>query len=337
MTTESRGRGTGEESRDAAVYAPAVSTPPLCGICSGELVLRHRGAGGPPTAADLSPTCHAPGAHADLYACRRCGTVQQPALPAGAPLVDLYRDMRDDAYLAEEAGRRATAGRLLDLLERHAPGGGRLLEVGCGHGLLLDEARRRGWRVEGIEPSASARAHARDALGLDVADATLDGLAAGERFDAVVLADVLEHLDDPVGAVQACRELLAPGGALLVVTPDPSSRTARLAGSRWWGYLPAHTFLLPRATLVRTVSDAGFEVLADEGYRRTFTLGYWLSGLLGRSRRLEGLIARHHGSRALRRPVTFSLGDERVVLARRAELPASAVGAAAVATSGAAP
>jgi SAM-dependent methyltransferase len=315
----------------------AVSKPESCGICSGELVLRHPGSGRVPTAADLSPTCHEPGAHGDLYACLRCGTVQQPALPAGEPLVDLYRDMRDDAYLAEEAGRRATAGRLLDLVARHAAPGGRLLEVGCGHGLLLDEARGRGWRVQGLEPSDSGRAHARDVLGLDVLDTTLEALDPAEPFDALVLADVIEHLDDPVGAVRACRELLAPGGVLLVVTPDPASRTARVAGSRWWGYLPAHTYLLPRATLVKTIADAGFDVLADEGYRRTFTFAYWLGGLLGRSPRLGGLIERHQGSPGLRRPVTFSLGDERVVLARRRGAPARAAGAATVTAAGAAP
>ena len=92
----------------------------------------------------MAPTCHEPGAHADLYACRACGTIQQPALPSGAELLDLYRDMEDDAYLDEEAGRRATSRRLLRHVERVTPRRGRLLEVGCGHGLLLDEARRRG-------------------------------------------------------------------------------------------------------------------------------------------------------------------------------------------------
>ena len=98
--------------------------------------------------------------------------MQQPDLPTGPELLDLYRGMRDDAYLAEEAGRRRTAQRLLDAIERHAPRG-RMLEVGCGHGLLLDEARRRGWAVEGLELADASRAHARR-LGLEVRDETLE-------------------------------------------------------------------------------------------------------------------------------------------------------------------
>ena len=125
-----------------------------CRICAGELELKVAGNGAAVTAAALSPSAHAVGGHGDLLACRECGTVQQPILPKGAELHDLYREMRDDAYLAEEAGRRATANRLLDLIGAHVPAG-RLLDVGCGHGLLLDEARRRGYETVG--PRALAR------------------------------------------------------------------------------------------------------------------------------------------------------------------------------------
>ena len=123
-----------------------------CRICSGDLELKVQGEGVAVTAAALSPSAHAVGGHGDLLACVECGTVQQPILPKGAELHDLYRDMRDDDYLSEEPGRRATANRLLDLIGAHVPEG-RLLDVGCGHGLLLDEARGRGYETVGLELS----------------------------------------------------------------------------------------------------------------------------------------------------------------------------------------
>ena len=207
-----------------------------CRICSGRLELFRHGGAEPLAPDSFAPTCHRPGAHGDLYRCEACGTVQQPSLPRGEALHDLYRQMRDEDYLTEEEGRRRTARRLLALLDP-VPAGGRLLEVGCGHGLLLDEARRRGWVVQGLDLSREAAGYARERLGLEVIERPLeDSGLAGEQFDAVVIADVLEHLDDPVGGLDRCAELLAPGGALLIVTPDPASPTARLVGSGWWGY-----------------------------------------------------------------------------------------------------
>ena len=132
-----------------------------CRICSGELELKVQGNGATVTAEALSPSAHEPGRHGDLLDCRECGTVQQPVLPQGDQLHELYRDMRDDAYLSEETGRRATANRLLDLIAAHVPSG-RLLDVGCGHGLLLDEARRRGYETLGLELSREAARHARE-------------------------------------------------------------------------------------------------------------------------------------------------------------------------------
>src|SRR3569623_3197878 len=108
-----------------------------CGICSGPRRLLYPGAAFEASAESFSPTNHEPGHYGDLYRCESCGTVQQPSLPQGDALLDLYRAMHDEHYLDEEAGRRRTARRLLSLL---APGR-RLLEVGCGHGLLLAAAR----------------------------------------------------------------------------------------------------------------------------------------------------------------------------------------------------
>jgi SAM-dependent methyltransferase len=294
----------------------AVGSARACRICAGGLAAHLRGAGGALTADALAPSGHEPGRHGDLVACRECGAVQQPGLPAGARLHELYRDTRDDAYLAEQDGRRATAGWLLDLVARHA-GPGRLLDVGCGHGLLLDEARRRGYDTVGLELSRSAARHAREALGLDVRELPLEEFDDAEGFDVVVLADVLEHLDDPVAGIDRAAGLLAPDGVLCVVTPDPSSVTARLAGARWWGYLPAHTCLLPRRTLRELLAARGLIVSTDVPLVRTFSARRWLGGLAERLGPLRpvasGLAARLPAGASL----SLSLHDERVVLAHR--------------------
>jgi SAM-dependent methyltransferase len=293
-----------------------VTATERCGICAGELRLRYRGATVEALAEAFSPTNHTPGQYGDLYECESCGTVQQPSLPRGDALLELYRGMRDEHYLAEERGRRRTARRLLDAIGANAPKG-RLLDVGCGHGLLLDEARRAGWEVDGLELSQYAAQHARERLRLPVQDRTLSSLAAEPRppaYAAIVLADVLEHLDDPVAAIDDCIRLLEPGGVLCLVTPDPASRTAQLAGPRWWGLLPAHTYLLPRSTLRRLLEQRGLAVAEDRSLVRTFTLRYWMAGLAERGGALgAGVSALQqvvpHGA-----SVSLSLGDETVIV-----------------------
>ena len=244
--------------------------------------------------------------------------MQQPGLPAGAELHDLYREMSDDAYLGEEAGRRATARRVLELIAGRAASG-RLLDVGCGHGLLLDEARTMGYDVLGLELSRTAAGYARDVLGLPVAEQPLEAFAAAttERFDVIVLADLIEHLEDPAAALDACARLLEEDGVLCVITPDPSAPLARAAGARWWGYVPAHTCLLPGRTLRELLTARGLVISDDVALVRSFALRYWLAGLGERGGRAGAALRRIAATRLGDRSVSLALGDERVVLAHR--------------------
>ena len=245
--------------------------------------------------------------------------MHQPSLPKGVELHDLYRAMSDERYMLEERGRRRTARWLLDRLRAYLPNG-RLLQVGCGYGLLLDEARRRGYEVEGVEPSVEAARYARDRLGLAVREmAVEEAELGGERYDAVLLVDVLEHLDDPVAALDRLLTVLAPGGTLLIVTPDPSSLTARIAGNHWWCYVPAHSCLIPRKTLRELLDARGLVVVEDVPSVHSFTPGYWLAGLGERGGWVGRTIAQVAARLPRRLLLTASLRDERVLFARRVE------------------
>jgi len=293
--------------------APAGS----CRICSGPLELRFQGTPGGPSPESFSPTYHGTGQHGDLYICRECATVQQPSLPGGDALHGLYREMSDQDYLVEEEGRRTTARRLLTQVGSYVPHGA-LLDVGCGHGVLLDEARKLGYDVTGLELSSDAARHARETLGLDVHEVPLERFdPGGRKFDVVMLADVIEHLEDPVGALDRCYDLLADGGVLVVVTPDPSSKTAQLAGSKWWGYIPAHMCLLPRKTLRELLAARGLVISEDGPLVRTFTAGYWFMGMAERSGPIGSAARLAAGALGDKRSITMSLGDERVILAHK--------------------
>jgi 2-polyprenyl-3-methyl-5-hydroxy-6-metoxy-1,4-benzoquinol methylase len=288
-----------------------------CRLCGAFAELRYPGLEGWELSGELAPSSHEVGVHGDLYVCTRCGTVQPEQLPSAELMASRYADTEDAHYLDEEAGRRRTARRMLDLIEKRFPVG-RMLDVGCGHGLLLSEATARGWQATGLELSRSSASHARR-LGLEVLEQTISQAElAPQSFDAIVAVDLIEHLHEPRDFVRRCHELLVPGGALLIATPDPESPVARLFGRRWWGYIPAHLHLLPRRMLRELVAAEGFLLADDVPMVRDFSLDYWLAGLAGRGGSARTLAETVRRTRISERRIGLALGDERVMLVQRA-------------------
>ncbi|HVL88836.1 MAG TPA: class I SAM-dependent methyltransferase [Actinomycetota bacterium] len=138
-------------------------------------------------------------------------------------------------------------------------GPGRLLDVGCGLGYLLESARARGWEAVGVDPSPFSVRRARE-KGFEAHRGLLHelGLPAAS-FDAISLLQVVEHLIDARALLAECRRLLKPGGALLVETPNPASLLAAVKreGFNYW---------IPPVHCVWYTPDALGRVLAAAGY-----------------------------------------------------------------------
>ncbi len=96
-----------------------------------------------------------------------------------------------------------------------------LLEIGCGQGLFLEQARQAGYRAVGVEPNESTSSYAREKLGLDVRTATLveSGLQE-DSMDVIVMLHVIEHLDDPNSEVLEIRKIMKDDGLLVIETPN---------------------------------------------------------------------------------------------------------------------
>ena len=143
----------------------------------------------------------------------------------------------DDGYAnygCSEAVLREEFARLTKKLRTVAPHGAQLLEIGCAYGFFLQAARLH-WQVYGLEISAEAveRCHAGGLATVRQGMANKESLSAFSAFQVIVMLDVIEHLPDPVGLLEACREKLLPGGVLMLTTGDFGSPLARFLGSRW--------------------------------------------------------------------------------------------------------
>ncbi len=132
------------------------------------------------------------------------------------------------------------------------------LDVGCDHGFFIDDVRRYGFTVTGVEPSQSARAYA-TGIGLHVMP---DLHAVTGTFSVISLWHVLEHIDQPRQVLHQLFNLCEPGGLLCLRVPDAGSFWARVLRDRWiWFQAQNHVLHYTADTLRAVVEHAGFEVI----------------------------------------------------------------------------
>lgn len=161
-----------------------------------------------------------------------------------------------------EPATLAYYGRFIALVERRVRRG-RLLDIGCSTGAFLQVARAAGWQVEGLEIGLASARYAAESLGLSVQQGSLYDYVPSEKFDALAMLEVIEHLEDPRRALGLAHELLTDDGVLLVTTPNFDSLYRRLCGPRWWviNCEDEHIVLFTLAALTRLLEDAGFVVV----------------------------------------------------------------------------
>jgi 2-polyprenyl-3-methyl-5-hydroxy-6-metoxy-1,4-benzoquinol methylase len=153
-------------------------------------------------------------------------------------------------------------GALVDRFVRHlhfeAPTP-RLLDFGCANGEFMLRMQSLGWEVHGIDfdPQSVERARA---AGLDARVGSLVDLAPAEqRYDAITLGHVVEHLHDPGAELRRARELLRPGGMIWLATPNVEAIGHRRFGASWLALdAPRHLVLFNADSLGDLLRRSGF-------------------------------------------------------------------------------
>lgn len=176
----------------------------------------------------------------------------------------------------------------VDARERYALAGRRVIDVGCGAGLLAEPLARMGGQVTGVDAAPENIAAARDhAAGQGLAIEYFAGELAAlppATFDLVTSMEVVEHVTDPAAFITELAARLAPGGLMIMSTPNRTmlSKLLLVEAAERIGAVPRGThdwdqFLKPEE-LAKLLEGAGLEVVDRTGLSPSAAKGFKLGG-----------------------------------------------------------
>lgn len=204
--------------------------------------------------------------------CKSCRLIRLEPRPSHQELSNYYpaeywyEPDHDTASRIEEAYRCFVLRDHLNFVTRALADSGErglVVDVGCGGGLFLRMLRERGWPVLGLETSHAAATAAwnRNGVAVICGDLSKSPIQRG-GCAAVTMFHVLEHLDDPVGYIRTARDLLLPGGRLIVQVPNASCWQFLMFGEHWNGVdVPRHLVDYRQRDVESLLEYCGLEVV----------------------------------------------------------------------------
>ncbi len=209
--------------------------------------------------------------------CRRCGHQYLNPRPSSAQLDIIYPSnyysfAGTTHRLVARVQRFWESGKVKLYRELVGDGPRRLLDVGCGDGRFLSLLRDFGdedWQLAGLEFDKSAVDKCRGA-GFEAFVERVEDFAQREEqqgsYDAVIMLQLIEHVEDPALICERVHSLLRPGGVFIIETPNLGGLDYRLFRGRWWGHyhFPRHWNLFSKDSLARMLEERGFEIARSE-------------------------------------------------------------------------
>ena len=221
------------------------------------------------------PVCRTPsperrfaisGLDAELVRCRSCELGWLQPQPSADQLARFYppeyygsTGQKFASWI--EWAVRFVGGRHVRFLARRVPQGGRILDVGCGRGVLLRELVDRGFEAHGFEVSQAAADGVDPRVAMRIGDDLASAGYPERSFDQVIVWHVLEHVPRPRDLLEEIHRIMKPGGEIVVAVPNFSSLQARWSGPAWFHLdPPRHLFHFSMAGLRQLLAETGFRV-----------------------------------------------------------------------------
>jgi 2-polyprenyl-3-methyl-5-hydroxy-6-metoxy-1,4-benzoquinol methylase len=221
--------------------------------------------------------------HGWLYvSCNSCGILRTEHIPTELEIETYYKEKsqhnskHSNYDLSNQRQRQSIARQIAFKVDMTRIG--RVFDIGCLDGLILDEFKSSGWITYGLELQTRAvnhcisKGHIVENNLFEKADAisTLTG-----SFDVVIISGVIEHVRNPNELLRSAFALLKPNGILLIQTPDYGSILSKILGKYWFCIAPVeHIFCFTRKSLNMALFNNGFTVVKTSAHIKFISLNY---------------------------------------------------------------
>ncbi len=200
-----------------------------------------------------------------------------------------YNNFDYKSIITAERAIRRDAKRSCSVLDKFIGNSSSLFDVGCGRGFFLDEAKKKGWKVAGMDSSASMVSYAREKLHLKVERGDAISYKSHDKYNLVTLHQVIEHFDDPINLLKNCHKLLNKGGYIYIATPNINSISSQVQKEHFDHLIPPeHLSYFSLKTLKSALEVAGFVVTYSGSWSYPPDLGGIIKSLIGTSHPRNG-------------------------------------------------
>ena len=234
----------------------------------------------------------------------------------GDPTRSAYVDYKDDKKFIVK-----NLNKFLEKVRKYKPSG-KLLDVGCALGFLVELARSRGYDAYGFDASTYAVEEASELVGSKRIQHGIISKVHYEKksFDVITMFDIFEHLDDPRADLRKIFSWLKDDGILIIATGDTESVLSKLLGRKWTFYIPPqHLFFFNKKNLSTLLDQEHLKPIEWFRIAKWLSLRYvlHLARTTGESRLAQLVYPFARRSRAGKFPVFIPARDNMVVIAKK--------------------
>ena len=215
--------------------------------------------------------------HYQFVTCKRCGLIFSNPIFSSEKIEHLYKKSTFD-YPTESIYLKKTYGNLLGNILLKKNKAVKLLDIGCGNGFFLEEAKDRGISdIYGVEPGRESVQEALpDIQKHIIVDIFKKGLFKKNFFDVITCFHTLDHIVDPNVFLQAVHESLKKNGKIIFIVHNTEGLSVKLFGEKSPIFDIEHIYLFNKKTLRKLFQQNGFKKISIIDLTNTYAFSYWL-------------------------------------------------------------